>query len=73
MRSAAAQHTADFSESTGVRAYDDPPIILPGVEEACKLTHMNMVKTQVYLPRKELAALHRIAPLDEQRVAMRIG
>jgi hypothetical protein len=30
---------------------------------------MNMVKTQIYLPRKELAALHRVAREKKRAVA----
>lgn len=50
-------------------AFDAGTIGLTGVSEMYTLTHMNMVKTQVYLPRKELDALHRIARRRKRAVA----
>ena len=40
-----------------------------GVKTHCKLTHMHMVKTQVYLQKKELAALHEAAKRSGRSVA----
>ena len=45
------------------------PDDLTGVIEDPILTPMSMVKTQVYLPKKDLAALHRVARRERRPVA----
>jgi hypothetical protein len=61
------------NDATRQRRSSDPDTaivsLLTGVIERHKVTHMNMVKTQVYLPKAELLALRRLARNRKRRIA----